>query len=158
VPTRSPADTADTTDTAAGTPDTAAGTPDTAAGTWTIAELAEEFAVTHRTIRFYEDRGLVTPERRGTQRIFHPRDRVRLALVLRGKRLGFDLTQIRRIVDMYDQAPGEAGQLRYLLDQIATRRDELEQRRRDIEDTLAELDELERRCRETLDRPAPAAG
>jgi DNA-binding transcriptional MerR regulator len=132
--------------------------PQASPATWTIAELAEEFAVTHRTIRFYEDRGLVTPERRGTQRIFHPRDRVRLALVLRGKRLGFDLTQIRRIVDLYDQAPGEEGQLRYLLDQIATRRAELEQRRRDIEDTLTELDELERRCRETLDRPAPAAG
>ncbi len=118
--------------------------------TWTIAELAEEFAVTHRTIRFYEDRGLVTPERRGTQRVYHPRDRVRLALVLRGKRLGFDLAEIRRIVDMYDDAPGESGQLRYLLDQIAARREELEQRRRDIEVTLRELDAVERRCREAL--------
>ena len=64
--------------------------------TWTIAELAEEFGVTHRTIRFYEDRGLVTPERMGTRRVYHPRDRVRLALVLRGKRLGFDLAEIAR--------------------------------------------------------------
>ena len=92
----------------------------TADRTWTIAELAEEFGVTHRTIRFYEDRGLITPQRRGTRRIYHPRDRVRLELVLRGKRLGFDLAEIRRIVDMYDEAPGEEGQLRYLLDQIAT--------------------------------------
>ena len=106
-----------------------------------------EFGVTHRTIRFYEDQGLITPERKGTQRIFHPRDRVRLELVLRGKRLGFDLSQIRRIVDMYDQPPGEAGQLRYLLERIAARRAELEQRRHDIEVTLAELDEVERRCR-----------
>lgn len=118
--------------------------------TWTIAEIAAEFGVTHRTVRFYEDQGLISPERRGTQRVFHPRDRVRLALVLRGKRLGFDLGQIRRIVDMYDQEPGEAGQLRYLLDQIAERRAELEQRRHDIELTLAELDDVERRCRAAL--------
>ncbi len=118
--------------------------------TWTIAELAAEFGVTHRTIRFYEDRGLLRPERRGTHRVFHPRDRVRLELVLRGKRLGFDLDQIRAIVDMYDQAPGERGQLQYLLDQIAARRAELELRRRDLELTLAELDAAERRCRADL--------
>jgi DNA-binding transcriptional MerR regulator len=118
--------------------------------TWSIAELAEEFAVTHRTIRFYEDRGLLTPERVGTRRVYHARDRVRLALVLRGKRLGFDLGEIARIVDMYDQAPGEEGQLRYLLEQIERRRAELEQRRRDIEDTLTELDDVERRCREAI--------
>jgi DNA-binding transcriptional MerR regulator len=118
--------------------------------TWTIAEVAAEFGVTHRTVRFYEDQGLIRPERRGTQRVFHPRDRVRLGLVLRGKRLGFDLGEIRRIVDMYDQAPGEAGQLRYLLEQIAERRAELEERRRDLELTLADLDRVEQRCRETL--------
>jgi DNA-binding transcriptional MerR regulator len=117
---------------------------------WTIAEVAAEFGVTHRTLRFYEDQGLIRPERRGTSRMFHARDRVRLALVLRGKRLGFDLGEIRRIVDMYDEEPGETGQLRYLLDQIAARRAELEQRRHDIEVTLAELDDVERRCRETL--------
>lgn len=125
--------------------------------TWTIAELATEFGVTHRTIRFYEAQGLIEPERRGTQRVFHPRDRVRLALVLRGKRLGFDLSEIRRIVDMYDQPPGEAGQLRYLLDQITARRAELEQRRTDIDLTLAELDEVERRCRAELDQFASGA-
>jgi DNA-binding transcriptional MerR regulator len=116
----------------------------------TIAEVAAEFGVTHRTIRFYEDRGLITPERRGTQRLFHPRDRVRLGLVLRGKRLGFDLDQIRRIVDMYDTEVGERGQLEYLLEQIAARRDELAQRRQDIELTLSELDDVERRCRAQL--------
>jgi DNA-binding transcriptional MerR regulator len=120
-------------------------------GPWTIAQLASEFDVTHRTIRFYEDRGLLTPERRGMQRVFHPRDRVRLALILRGRRLGFALDEIRRIVDMYDEEPGESGQLRYLLDQIAVRRGELEQRRTDIEQTLAELDDVERRCRTALD-------
>ena len=77
----------------------------------TIAEVAEEFGVTHRTLRHYESLGLLSPERRGTQRIFHRRDRVRLDLVLRGRRLGFPLEEIRRIVDMYDDHPGERGQL-----------------------------------------------
>jgi DNA-binding transcriptional MerR regulator len=125
---------------------------------WTIAELAEEFGVTLRTIRFYEDRGLITPERRGRQRVFRPRDRVRLELILRGRRLGFSLQEIARIVDMYDAEPGEVGQLRYLLEQIAGRRAELEQRRQDIDRTLAELAEVEARCREDLARlTQPAA-
>ncbi|WP_461023182.1 MerR family transcriptional regulator [Thalassiella azotivora] len=115
-----------------------------------MAEVAEEFGVTHRTLRYYEDKGLVTPERRGTQRLFHPRDRVRLALVLRGKRLGFPLDEIATIVDMYDQTPGEVGQLRYLLAQIDDRREDLERRRADVEAALAELATLERRCAEQL--------
>jgi DNA-binding transcriptional MerR regulator len=120
--------------------------------TWTITEVAAEYDVTLRTIRHYEDLGLITPERRGTARIFHPRDRVRLALVLRGRRLGFSLDEIATIVDMYDAEPGEAGQLRYLLDQIEVRRSELEQRRRDIDETLVELAEVEQRCRDDLAR------
>jgi DNA-binding transcriptional MerR regulator len=119
---------------------------------WTIAELANEFGVTHRTIRFYEDRGLISPVRQGNRRLFGARERVRLELILRGKRLGFALEEIRRIVDMYDQDPGESGQLRYLLDQIDGRRAELEQRRRDIETTLAELADVEQRCRQALRR------
>ena len=74
--------------------------------------------------------------------MFHPRDRIRLQLILRGKRLGFSLPEIRTIVNMYDEQPGEAGQLQYLLDQIEVRRRELEQMRRDIDDTMAELDEV----------------
>jgi DNA-binding transcriptional MerR regulator len=129
------------------------------AETWSIAELAAEYAVTLRTIRFYEDRGLLTPERRGTARVYHPRDKVRLGLILRGKRLGFSLDEIAKIVDMYDAEPGEEGQLVYLLDQITHRRAELEQRRRDIEETLADLSEVETRCRADLsalrwERPA----
>lgn len=118
--------------------------------TWTITELAEEFGVTLRTIRFYEEHGLLTPQRRGTQRVFHERDRVRLNLVLRGKRLGFPLDEIKKIVNMYDAEPGEVGQLRYLLEQIDVRRTELEQRRKDIDETLDELTDLERRCRADL--------
>jgi DNA-binding transcriptional MerR regulator len=118
--------------------------------TWTIAELAEEFGVTLRTLRHYEDVGLLTPERRGQVRVFHARDRIRLRLVLRGRRLGFSLPEIGTIVNMYDEQPGEAGQLHYLLDQIQVRRAALEQLRRDIEETAAELDAVEERCREDL--------
>ena len=122
--------------------------------TWSIAEVAEEFGVTHRTVRHYEDLGLVTPERRGTTRVYHRRDRTRLALVLRGRRLGFPLEEIRTIIDLYDAPRGKRHQLEYLLAQIDERRDDLEQRRRDIEAAITELGDLERRCREDLDRLA----
>lgn len=127
--------------------------------TWTISELAKEYAVTLRTLRHYEEFGLLSPERRGTTRVFHHRDRIRLELILRGKRLGFSLPEIATIVNMYDEQPGEAGQLEYLVEQIEVRRAELAQRRRDIEDTLVELDQVERRCREDLARlPGHTAG
>jgi DNA-binding transcriptional MerR regulator len=118
--------------------------------TWSITALAEEFGVTLRTVRHYEDVGLISPERRGTTRVFHARDRIRLQLILRGKRLGFSLPEIRTIVNMYDEQPGEAGQLQYLLDQIDVRRAELEQMRRDIDETMSELEHVEARCREDL--------
>jgi DNA-binding transcriptional MerR regulator len=121
-----------------------------AGDTWTIAEMAAEFGVTTRTVRYYEDLGLICPERRGTARVFHPRDRVRLALILRGRRLGFSLDEIATIVNMYDAEPGEVGQLAYLMEQITIRRSELHQRRADIDQTLAELADLERRCRADL--------
>ena len=123
---------------------------ETTSPTWSITELAEEFGVTLRTIRHYEDVGLITPERRGSARVFHTRDRIRLQLILRGKRLGFSLPEIRTIVNMYDEQPGEAGQLQYLLDQIDVRRAELDQLRRDIDETMEELDRVEDRCREDL--------
>jgi DNA-binding transcriptional MerR regulator len=118
--------------------------------TWSIRDIAEEFDVTHRTLRHYEELGLLTPERRGTTRVYHRRDRVRLQLILRGRRLGFPLEEIRTIIDMYDEQPGQAGQLRYLLGQIGDRRADLERRRQDIEDSLKELDELEHRCQQDL--------
>ncbi|GGK64688.1 MerR family transcriptional regulator [Ornithinimicrobium pekingense] len=120
--------------------------------TWTIAQMADDYAVTHRALRHYEHLGLISPERDGQRRIYHRRDRTRLALVLRGRRLGFSLEQISTILGMYDDQPGEAGQLRYLLSQIGDRREDLERRRRDIEDSLRELDELEARCHEDLAR------
>ncbi|MBK8756654.1 MAG: MerR family DNA-binding transcriptional regulator [Actinomycetales bacterium] len=120
--------------------------------TWTIAEIAAEFGVTHRTVRHYEELGLVTPERRGTARLYQRRDRTRLNLILRGKRLGFPLEQIRTIIDLYDAPRGKASQLEYCLAQIDDRRADLEHRRRDIDDALAELDTFAARCREDLDR------
>ena len=82
---------------------------------FTISDLAKEFDVTTRTIRFYEDQNLIAPLREGTRRLFRARDRTRLKLILRGKRLGFTLAEISEIVDMYDAAPGEVGQLRLLI-------------------------------------------
>lgn len=120
--------------------------------TWTITELAEEFGVTLRTIRHYEDVGLLAPGRVGSQRVFDTRQRIRLQLVLRGKRLGFSLPEIATIVNMYDEQPGEAGQLHYLLDQIEVRRAELEQMRLDIDETMTELARVEARCHEDLAR------
>jgi DNA-binding transcriptional MerR regulator len=120
--------------------------------TWTIRDIADEFAVTHRTVRHYEDLGLITPERRGTSRVYHRRDRTRLALILRGKRLGFPLEEIRTIIDLYDRPRGKASQLEYVLGQIDERRADLEQRRRDLEDALTELAQFEQRCQEDLAR------
>jgi DNA-binding transcriptional MerR regulator len=126
--------------------------------TFGIADLAREFDVTTRTIRFYEAEGLIAPARRGQQRIFGARDRVRLKLILRGKRLGFSLGEIREIIDLYDSAPGEAGQLRFFLGKIRERRATLERQRTDIAETLAELAEVEARCLEQLGGLGPGRG
>lgn len=117
----------------------------------TISDLAREFGVTTRTIRFYEDRGLIAPIRQGTRRLYRSRDRTRLKLILRGKRLGFSLVEIAEIVDMYEAEPGEVGQLRLLIARIDERRGRLEQQGRDIEATLTDLRSVEARCRERLD-------
>ncbi len=117
---------------------------------WTIAQVADEFGVTHRTVRHYEELGLIAPERRGTQRVYHRRDRTRLALILRGKRLGFPLDEVRTIIDLYDAPRGRASQLEYVLAQVDERRADLEQRRRDLDEALTELDGFERSCRTDL--------
>ena len=120
--------------------------------TWTIREIADEFGVTTRTVRHYEDIGLISPERQGTTRLFHRRDRTRLALILRGKRLGFPLDEIATIINLYDAPRGRRSQLQYVLSQIDERREDLEQRRHDIDDALAELEDFEQRCRADLVR------
>ncbi|OAB57780.1 MerR family transcriptional regulator [Leptolyngbya valderiana BDU 20041] len=132
--------------------------PSAAAPRWSIAQLAREFAVTARTIRFYEAEGLIAPRREGQKRIYGPRERTRLRLILRGKRLGFSLGEIREIVDLYDDAErGEAGQLDLLLSRIAQRRAELESKRRDLQAALAELDRVEGECRARLRQLTEAA-
>jgi DNA-binding transcriptional MerR regulator len=120
--------------------------------TWSIGELAEEFDTTLRTIRHYEELGLISPARSGQQRVYAERDRVRLRLILRGKRLGFGLDEIAHILDLYDDPPGEAGQLEFLLADISRRRSDLLQRRADLDAVLGELDELAQRCRDDLAR------
>jgi DNA-binding transcriptional MerR regulator len=118
--------------------------------TWTIRELANDYGLTLRTLRHYEDLGLLSPLRDGTARHYRSRDRIRLELILRGKRLGFGLDAIATIVNMYDEPPGEEGQLRYLLDQIEVRRAELAQLRDDIQRTEDDLAQVALRCLDDL--------
>jgi DNA-binding transcriptional MerR regulator len=118
--------------------------------TYSITDLAQEFDLTTRAIRFYEDQGLLAPARRGQTRVYTPRDRTRLKLILRGKRLGFSLGEVREMIDMYGTAPGEKGQLALFLRKIAERRAALEQQRADIAVTLEELEAVEDRCRARL--------
>jgi len=113
---------------------------------YSISDLAREFGVTTRTIRFYEDQGLLAPDREGQNRIYRARDRVRLKLILRGKRLGFSLREVKELLDLYDAPEGESGQLRTFIHKIRERRGELQRQREDIEHVLDELDVLEQRC------------
>ncbi|MHC8597959.1 MerR family transcriptional regulator [Arenicellales bacterium IMCC55707] len=117
---------------------------------FSISDLAREFGVTTRAIRFYEDEGLLSPGRSGRQRVYTSRDHVRLKLIVRGKRLGFSLSEVREIIEMYDLDSGESGQLRYFLEQIKNRREALKQQRHDIELTLDELDSIESECKHRL--------
>jgi DNA-binding transcriptional MerR regulator len=111
--------------------------------TYTIGELSREFDITLRSIRFYEDQGLLTPTRVGTTRIFNRRDRGRLALICRGKRLGFSLKTIKTFLDLYDTGDQQAEQMRFLLDKAKERIKVLEQQRIDLEQTLQELRTIE---------------
>jgi DNA-binding transcriptional MerR regulator len=117
---------------------------------FSISELSREFDVTTRAIRFYEDEGLLEPNRKGRHRVYSSRDRIRLKLILRGKRLGFSLSDIGDIIDMYDSEPGEEGQLQYFIEKISVRRKTLKQQRDDIEVTLKELDSIEKQCQKSM--------
>jgi DNA-binding transcriptional MerR regulator len=107
--------------------------------TYTITDLAHEFKVTARAIRFYEDKGLLHPSRQGMMRVYTKRDRARLQLILRGKRLGFSLAEIREMIDLYDLGDGQLEQLRLTLKRSRDRLGALEQQRRDIEAAVLEL-------------------
>ena len=129
--------------------------------TFTITELAREFDVTPRAIRFYEDQGLLAPTRAGAggrQRVYTQRDRTRLKLTLRGKRLGLSLQEIKQLVEMYDSPSDTTQQLTAFLQVLGDHRTQLEQQREDIEITLAEIAQHEARCRSLLGAAPAKAG
>ena len=117
---------------------------------FTIGELAREFDVTPRTIRFYEDQGLLAPRRDGQRRVYAQRDRTRLKLTLRGKRLGLSLSEIRELIDMYEPGRDDRPQLERFLALLESHKTMLEQQRADLESQLAEIDVFEKRIRKRL--------
>ncbi|MBN8487104.1 MAG: MerR family DNA-binding transcriptional regulator [Burkholderiales bacterium] len=124
--------------------------------TFTITELAQEFDITPRAIRFYEDVGLLEPARSGRNRVYTHRDRTRLKLTLRGKRLGLSLLEIKQLVDMYDSGTDDRPQLEAFLLVLGEHRRQLEQQLNDIQVTLVEIGQHEARCRSLLGLPVPA--
>jgi DNA-binding transcriptional MerR regulator len=125
--------------------------------TYSISDLAREFALTTRAIRFYEDEGLLSPRRAGRTRVYGERERVRIKLILRGKRLGLSLSEIRELLDLYETTHSERPQLTLFLEVLANRRALLNQQQEDIGIVLAEIDALERQCRKRLREGAGAA-
>lgn len=118
--------------------------------TYSISELAHEFDVTPRTIRYYEDEGLLTPQREGQTRIYSHKDKIRLKLTLRGKRLGFSLAEIRELFDMYDTDKSSKNQLNSMIRLIESKRSALRQQLEDIQMVMAELEAAEQRCVNSL--------
>lgn len=124
--------------------------PNKTKNTYSIGELSREFDITTRSIRFYEDQGLLLPARKGQTRIYNQRDRVRLKLILRGKRLGFSLAETGRLFELYDADKTSATQLITMLDLISQKKEELNQQLDDIRVVLMELSTVEKRCQDTL--------
>ena len=118
--------------------------------TFSIGELAREFDITTRSIRFYEDQGLILPNRKGQTRIYNQRDRVRLRLILRGKRLGFSLAETGRLFELYDADTSSATQLIQIMELISNKKNDLNQQLEDINAVLIELTGLEKNCQNTL--------
>jgi len=119
---------------------------------YAIGDLAKEFDITTRSIRFYEDQGLLSPTRKGQTRIYNQRDRVRLKLILRGKRLGFSLSETGRLFELYDADKSSATQLETMMKLIAEKRNDLNQQLEDIKAVLIELNDLEDNCLNTLSK------
>lgn len=125
---------------------------------WTISELAREFKVTPRALRFYEDRGLLSPRRDGLNRVYSVRDRGRLVLILRGKRVGFPLTEIKEILDLYDLNDGERAQMQIALKKFKSRMAALEAQREDLAGAIQALGDGITWLEARLAEPAPKAG
>src|SRR5205814_884727 len=119
---------------------------------YSISELSREFDITPRAIRFYEDQGLISPRREGQRRVYTPRDRTRLKLTLRGKRLGLSLSEIRELIDMYEPGRDERAQLERFLAVLESHRATLLQQRADIEAQLSEIQTFEKRVRKQIKR------
>lgn len=124
--------------------------PDKGSKNYAISELAQEFEVTSRALRLYEESGLLTPFRKGTRRIYNERDRVRLRLILRGKRLGCSLSEIKELLDLYDSSSGEKAQLLYLLNRLDRRRKVLKTQQQDVEHALHDLEQVADNARSAL--------
>ncbi len=118
--------------------------------TYTISQLASEFDITTRTIRFYEEKGLLQPQRRGQQRLYGGADRVRLTLILRGKRIGLSLQESQDIIEMYDPEHGNVDQLQGLLRRVAQKKSQLQEQLQDLEQMLAEMEQIQKRCQLAL--------
>ena len=125
---------------------------ETAPREFSISELAHEFDVTPRAIRFYEDQGLLSPRRDGQRRVYTPRDRTRLKLTLRGKRLGLSLSEIKELIDMYEPGRDERPQLQRFLAALESHKASLLQQRADLEAQLSEIQAFEKRVRKQLKR------
>jgi DNA-binding transcriptional MerR regulator len=110
--------------------------------TYTIGQLAGEFGITSRALRLYEEERLLDPQREGTRRIYNERNRVRLRLILRGKRLGWSLSEIRESFDLYDSSLGEEAQLLLMLEKLTRRRDSLKEQKKDIDNALRDLERI----------------
>lgn len=122
--------------------------------TWSISELAQEFNITPRTLRFYEDHGIITPRREGQKRIYTQKDKTRLKLALRGKRLGFQLADISSLIDMYDGPGSTAPQLEQYIAMLSRHKAQLESQKRDLEAILQEIHTQEAHCMALLKKNA----
>ena len=118
--------------------------------TYTISQLASEFDITTRSIRFSEEKGLLQPQRKGQQRLYSDADRVRLTLILRGKRIGLSLQESQDIIEMYDPEHGNVDQLQGLLRRVAKKKSQLQEQLQDLEQMLAEMEQIQKRCQFAL--------
>ena len=125
--------------------------------TYSISDLAQEFDITTRTIRFYEEKGLLKPNRNGNNRLYTVADKVKLKLILRGKRLGFTLTESRDIIEMYDPGHGNIEQLQKMIGVIRDKRNHLEQQLHDLEGMMLDLRDSEEKCLQALAEQSPDA-